>query len=242
MRSILKILVIGNEGIEISEIENQLHSLEHHLIGTISNTDSAWFHIFTDEPNLIILSSKAPGSISVNAFINKVNVLNIPILIVHSSTEELSKEVFSGLSDLITLSTPFEIEDLIESINKTLQKKHLSQLNLMSSPTQEYLFLKKNDTHEKVYISDILFIKSEGNYCATNVSNGEKYINRISLSEISSLLNSNDFKKSHRSYLVNINKIDSINLGQSVIKIGAVDIPLSRNAKSFFLNSYKVIN
>jgi len=242
MRSILKILIIGNDETEISKIENQIVNLDHQHLATIPKTDHAWFHIFTDEPNLIILSSKAEGSMSANEFVRKINFLNIPILILYAGNEDSNTEFYNSTPDLNVLKQPFEVEDLIEAINQTLQKKYLSQLKFKSNSSQEYLFLKKNDTHEKVYISDILFIKSEGNYCATNVANGEKYINRISLSEISSLLNSKDFKKSHRSYLVNINKIDSINLSQSIIKIGTSEIPISRNAKSYFLNSYKVIN
>lgn len=242
MKPLLKILIIGNEENSIIKIENCISSLEHNIISTLSNTDEAWFEIFVNEPDLIILSAKAKGIISALGLSKKTQFLNIPILIVDITQESERLEGFDQIPFLKCIYEPFENEKLVEAIHSIHEKERTIKSLPFLTSKQDYLFLKKNNMHEKVLISDILFIKSEGNYCATSVANGEKYINRISLLEIAKLLNSSDFKKSHRSYLVNINKIDSINLSQSIIRIGDTSIPISRNAKSYFLNSYKVIN
>lgn len=104
------------------------------------------------------------------------------------------------------------------------------------------ILIKKNNILEKIHVDQIIYIKSEGNYCATITKSGEKYMNRISLSEYTQILNDQRFQKPHRSFLINTHLVDSINITDStLLMMNKESIPISRNVKTEFLKFFKII-
>ncbi|MCB0376480.1 MAG: LytTR family transcriptional regulator, partial [Sinomicrobium sp.] len=84
----------------------------------------------------------------------------------------------------------------------------------------------------KIYISDLLYVKSDGHYLNIFLSNGKNHFVRGKLSRLKEELPPN-FIQCHRSYIVNANFIKQINTN-SIILINKERIPLSRGYKDKF--------
>lgn len=84
----------------------------------------------------------------------------------------------------------------------------------------------------KIYISDLMYIKSEDHYLKIFTNDGKNAFVRGKLSQIKEELPPN-FIQSHRSYIINANFIKQIN-NNHIILLDKTEIPLSRAHKDKF--------
>ena len=109
--------------------------------------------------------------------------------------------------------------------SETLQKLD----ELKNIVIKNYIVLKDKT---KVYISDLVYIKSDDHYLQIYLSSGKKYLVRGKIKQIREELPPN-FIQCHRSYIVNSNFVKKINR-ESLILIGNDIIPISRSYRNKF--------
>ena len=86
---------------------------------------------------------------------------------------------------------------------------------------------------------NVLHAKAEGNYIELFLRNGSKTIKILTMKRLENILDSYpNYIRTHRSYIVNINQIDSITGNAQGYKLQIKDcvniIPVSRNMISMF--------
>lgn len=102
-----------------------------------------------------------------------------------------------------------------------------------SKTVQHYnLFIRKNGKHKKIFPDSILFAQANGSYLILHTDSDQFTISRnlrqfMQKSPLPNLL------RVHRSYLININKVEAFN--DSHIFIGKEQIPFSETYRSDFL-------
>ena len=101
----------------------------------------------------------------------------------------------------------------------------------MSKIFKEFLFLKRKGVYEKVAISNIMFLQVSGDYVSCCLKTEELFTIRVSLNKLSELLTPHDFMRIHRSYLVQLSFIESINFQEDFVIIGKNQIPMNRDSK-----------
>ncbi|MEM6721288.1 MAG: LytTR family DNA-binding domain-containing protein [Bacteroidota bacterium] len=84
----------------------------------------------------------------------------------------------------------------------------------------------------KVYIADLMYVKSEDHFIKLFLSNGKSHFVRGKISQIAEELPPN-FIRSHRSYIINANFIKQIN-SNHIMLLDKTEIPLSRSHKNNF--------
>jgi len=94
---------------------------------------------------------------------------------------------------------------------------------------EEYLSFSTNNELYKIRQSQILYLKAFDNYCYVITSERE-YLVPKTLKFLASQLNSEKFTKTHRSYLVNLLKIESLKTDS--LLINNVEIPVSNSKKN----------
>jgi len=114
---------------------------------------------------------------------------------------------------------------LEEEQSETLQKLD----ELKNIVIKNHIVLKDKT---KVYISDLMYVKSDDHYLEVVTQNDKKRTVRGMLSQIKEELPPN-FIQCHRSYIVNSNFIKQIN-STSLVLINKEQIPLSRSYKNKF--------
>jgi DNA-binding LytR/AlgR family response regulator len=93
---------------------------------------------------------------------------------------------------------------------------------------QDFLFIKAEDKLIKVRKDDILFLESMRDYVKF-VTPSKSYITYSTLKNMEEKLIGQTFLKVHRSYIVNINKIDDIR--GNIIYILGNQIPIGKGHK-----------
>ena len=122
------------------------------------------------------------------------------------------------------LLKPISFDRFLKAVNKVYDQLISSQTPVV----QDYLFVKTNLKLEKIRFNDMRFIEGVENYVAIYTSDG-KIITHTTLRTILQKLPPERFVQVHKSYLVNIDKIDSIE--GNLLGIGKNKIPLSRTYK-----------
>jgi len=136
------------------------------------------------------------------------------------------------------LLKPISFERFVKSVDKLYNKlnpqtkkpeNHNSPLKVSSSGN--YIFVKTENRLQKVAFSEILFIEGQGDYLKI-VTPTAKIMTLQNFKKFEDTLPPENFIRVHKSYLVAINKIESISRNR--IKIGNVLIPVSDSYKNTF--------
>ncbi|MEC5143736.1 LytTR family DNA-binding domain-containing protein [Chitinophaga sp. 212800010-3] len=93
-------------------------------------------------------------------------------------------------------------------------------------PGADYCFIKCGNKFEKIYFKDILYIQGLQNYVVIYTLKN-KYLTLLNMKKLEEDLNSQSFIRVHKSYIVAIDKIESIEGNE--IYIQSHRVPISRN-------------
>ncbi|GAA0721370.1 LytTR family DNA-binding domain-containing protein [Aquimarina litoralis] len=158
-----------------------------------------------------------------------------PNIIVTTAYQEYAVEGYE-LNIVDYLLKPFSFERFIKAINKIEVKK---EENIAPTPNikkeDKSLFLRANKKIIQVKTEDILFIEATGNYIKVVTATNEIQV-REKISDMLSLLPTNAFLQTHKSFIVakkHINEIEGnrILIRDFVIPIGKV---YKNNLKTLF--------
>jgi two-component system, LytTR family, response regulator len=130
------------------------------------------------------------------------------------------------------LLKPFTFDRFLKAVNKA--QENIVQPIL--APQQDFIFVKTENRLEKVNLSDILFIEGMRDYRRIHTIS-KKIMTLQNFSELEQIIPSNLVCRVHKSYMVGINKIDSIE--RMRIKVSNQIIPISETYKELF---FKIIN
>jgi len=122
------------------------------------------------------------------------------------------------------LLKPYSFERFLKAINKV-------QSELQVKTTKTYLFVKTEYRMERVNFNDILYIEGMGAYLRIICKN-TKIMTLQTFAQIEKFLSPNHFQRIHKSFIVSLDKIESIE--RNVVKIGDLRIPIGKNYQEEF--------
>jgi two-component system, LytTR family, response regulator LytT len=132
------------------------------------------------------------------------------------------------------LLKPFSYEEFLHSVQKAKRLFKLEQQALNQVETNsDFLFLKSDYKIKRINFNDILYIEGLKDYVKVYVKNVTKPILSLtSLKILETKLPESKFMRVHRSFIVNLNEIDTIE--RSRIVFGKEYIPVSDQYKEKF--------
>jgi len=155
---------------------------------------------------------------------------NPPLVIVTTAYPNYAIEAFEeAVTDYLV--KPFSYERFYKSLSRVR-----SLLTEQQKDTKNQIFLYADKTIYKTNIEDILFLKAEVDY--VNVVTQEREVLILdSLHNWSKKLSQFNFKRAHRSYIINLNQIEKVSGNQIFIK--GHKLPIGRTYKQGFLEALK---
>lgn len=133
------------------------------------------------------------------------------------------------------LLKPFSYEEFFKAVQKALRLIRLEQKAEMNQvdANNEFLFLKSEYKIRRINFNDILYVEGLKDYVKVYTKNDPKpVLSLTSLKLLESKLPESTFMRIHRSFIVNLEKIDTIE--RSRIVFGKVYIPVSDQYKEKF--------
>lgn len=133
------------------------------------------------------------------------------------------------------LLKPFTFDRFIQSI----EKASAIQTNGLTSTSNKYIFVKTEYRLEKIDLNDILYIEGMSEYLGI-VTLQKRIMTLQNFNSITKILPDDNYVRVHKSYLVAIDKIKSIERNR--IKISDKIIPISDTYKDIFFDKLKKKN
>lgn len=137
------------------------------------------------------------------------------------------------------LLKPLQIDDLINAVNKVLNRDGKKELNtphlrdiLLSSAKDKssYVTVPNIDKVNFIKNDSIIYCKSSGRYTEFYLNDDRRIVASKSLGEFEKLLNPNTFFRVHKSYIINLDYLMNINkkAGNYCELKNGLSIPISR--------------
>lgn len=132
------------------------------------------------------------------------------------------------------LLKPFSYEEFLTSVQKAKKRINIEEMAMSNiEANNEFLFLKSDYKIKRINFNDILYVEGLKDYVKVFVANDSKPILSLTtLKLLESKLPESKFMRIHRSYIVNLNRIDTID--RSRIVFGKEYIPVSDQYKEKF--------
>lgn len=218
--------VAANYLIKCCEMSNAIE-----VKGHFSNAPDALAYLNNNSVDLIFLDVEMPGP---NGF-DLLDQLPIPPkIILTTSKKEYAYDAFEyNVSDF--LMKPFSYKRFLEALQK-LQSSPGALL--ANSGASDHLFIKSEGKLVRLANESILFIESMGDYVKF-VTADKKYISHNTIKNLEEKVNKQNFLKVHRSYIINLNKIEDMRENCLIIK--GIEIPVSKANKAIVLKHLNIL-
>ena len=137
------------------------------------------------------------------------------------------------------LLKPFSYEEFLKASTKAyqyfekLEKGTDSKVESEKSP--EFIFLKVEYQLVKVMVKEIAFVEAYKDYVKVHLTNKPNpLLSLTSMKAMEDMLPQQDFMRVHRSYIINLNHIDSVS--RNIVSIGDSQIAVSDHYKDNFMH------
>ncbi|GAC1419082.1 MAG: LytTR family DNA-binding domain-containing protein [Flavisolibacter sp.] len=203
------------------------------VAGHFLNVAEALTYLDEHTVDLIFLDVEMPGA---TGFELLDNLTFKPKIILTTSKTEYAFEAFQYSVDDY-LKKPFTYKRFIESVEK-IQKEEPVVAPSLGGKETDHLFIKVDTKLVKLINSDILFVESMGDYVKF-VTSTKKYVTLNTLKNLEEKLNKSTFIKVHRSYIVNIAKIDD--LQGNVVYIQGNEVPIGKGHREEVMKRLNIV-
>ncbi len=244
MEEAVKILIVEDEYITAKTLSNFLEASGYTVVGCAMDTDEALSYLKNTVIDCVILDINLNDEKDGVWIANQIKEnYHIPFIFLTAYTDKETISRAVKASPFGFLAKPFQKVELFSAIEIALHKHNELAILKNDSIANEgnyvkTVFLKNVDRFDKVVINDICFIESQKNYLFIH-TDVIVYKHRATLKEFIEMLPPIDFIKTHRAFLINRNKIISVDKSSHMINILNNKIPIS---KAFRLEVYKKMN
>jgi DNA-binding LytR/AlgR family response regulator len=205
-----------------SEFVNKIPFLN--LSGTFDNAINGLFYLRSNKVDLLFLDINMDELSGIELL--ESSKIDSQVIITTAYQEYALKGYELNVTDY--LLKPFTFDRFLKAVTKA--QDNINQ-SLISAPPLESIFVKTENRLEKINISDILYIEGMRDYRRIHTVT-KRIMTLQNFSELEQILPSNLVCRVHKSYMVGINKIESIERRR--IKISDQIIPISETYIELF--------
>lgn len=232
----LNLLIVEDSVSYSIELEQIATEIGFNVIGSVDNSGDALDIIFSEQPDVILMDINIKGRLTGIDIAKRIVHLEIPILYITSFSDEATYQEALRSTLVGYIVKPVEKLTLTTSlkllIKNRLQNESTNSTGLITKEDEEYIFFMKKDVYHKLRVDQILYVKSNDNYCEFTLDNGSSYLIRIKLSEVEELLTGRNFIRCHRQYIVNQRQVRAVNTAINTLDVQGEAIPFSRSKKA----------
>lgn len=232
----MKCVIIDDEPLAvdlIKEFVSKIESLE--LINTFNNAIDAIAMINTSNVDLIFLDIEMPHFSGID-FLNAI--YKKPLVIFTTAYSDYAVEGFNlGAVDYLVKPIPFNrfLKSVMRAQQLFLSNKTIpgtTTPNTVAETEPDFMFVRSEYENVKINFSDILFIEGLKDYVKIYTTDNKFILTLTSLIKLENSLSSKGFARIHRSYIINIKYVKSIQ--KNKVLLADKRIPISESYKNAF--------
>ena len=248
----MKALIIDDEPDNVRLLALQLarHCPQIDLVGQFTDSTNGLRAIQTLQPGLVFLDIEMPV---MNGFqlLERVGDINFHIVFV-TAYDQYAVRAFR-FSALDYLLKPIDTVDLIATVRRaeTTTRINPKQLELMrqyypgsqgsaGSPVKGRIALPHASGMVFIETKQIIYCEADSNYTRFHLQSGDVYSVTKTLGDVQDVLETGDFVRVHRQYMVNLEHIQKLVKGEGtyLLMTNGVSIPVARQQKDRLMERF----
>ncbi|WP_438961413.1 LytR/AlgR family response regulator transcription factor [Nonlabens sp.] len=223
-KTVLNCYVVDDSSIQRLAIVKMIENHPNlNLLGEFSNAIETKAAIKDQEVDLIFLDVEMP---ILTGFDLLDDISADPgVIFVAAQTTYAFKAFEYGAIDY--LQKPINKERFLTAIKRALQAHKLR--TELTEDRGEFIFVKSNLKKRKVYLKELKYIQALGDYVKL-ITEEDSFVVLSTMKSFEQELPKSDFLRIHKSYIVNLHKIEKFN--SKTVELNSEVLPLSRNRKT----------
>lgn len=246
----LKILVVEDEVMVAADITARLVKKGYTVIGNATTGAEALKILSTQEADLCLLDIKLGGAMDGIELAKQIKESTpLPVIFLTSMNDESTFERAKATNPAAYMLKPFnelELQMAIDLAISNYATGKSAQLNFTQPDVKEddvftlkeSIFLRKKDRFERVDFKNIFWAEAESNY-TTIVTNTGQFVLSVTLQEIEKKLTAPFFMRIHRSYLINLEHVTSIE--GNMLHINNRSFQVSKSKRDEVFQRFKIV-
>ena len=232
----MRTIIIDDERLAREELKKLLkdyHEIE--IIDEAKNPEEGIEKIKALKPDLIFLDIQMPKITGID-FLKSLQTP--PMVILTTAYPNYALQGFElDVVDYLVKPIPFHrfLKSVVRAqqvLNPTTTVQAISEHTTAPELEQDFMFVRAEYENVKMNFSDILFIEGLKDYVKIYTIDNKFTLTLISLIKLENLLSNKGFSRIHRSYIINIKHVKSIQ--KNKVLISDKRIPISESYKTSF--------
>ena len=220
----IKCIVIEDEPLALKKLISFIDKIEYLKISkTFDNAIEAISYLKSNTVDIIFLDIQMEDFSGIQLL---ETIKQRPKVIITTAYDKYALKGYE-LDVADYLLKPITFERFVQAVEKVFNSLSLT----LAKPNNDFIFVKTEYRHEKIKISDIFFIEGKSEYLRI-VTKDKKIMTLQNFKTLQDLLPGDLFVRVHKSFIVAIDKIESIERNR--IKIKDLIIPISETYKEDF--------
>lgn len=223
----IKCIIIDDEPLARKGLKEYIADIDFlELLAELDNPLKATEPLQRGEVQLIFLDIQMPKITGIDFF---RSLKNAPPVIFTTAYPQFALDGYE-LNALDYLVKPISFDRFLKAALKAREYYEVREKNIASpsNAATGYFFIKADNKLVRILLDEILFVEALQNYVVIHTRE-KKYITYLTFKSVEEYLPPERFIKTHKSYIIAADKIDSIE--GNTIRAGSHDIPISRNLK-----------
>jgi DNA-binding LytR/AlgR family response regulator len=152
-----------------------------------------------------------------------------PLVVLMTAHPQYAMEGFN-LDVIDFLLKPISLDRFLKAVNKVANLLRTSppdstlQQNLSSDWSS--FFIRTDSQFVRLQYQEVLYIEAMKDFTKINTADGRTHLTLVNLKNLEEQLPGKMFVRTHRSYLINVSRIESVSNGE--IRVGGYSLPLSQ--------------
>ena len=242
----MRCIAIDDEPLALRQISGYISKIPFlELAATFHSAVAAQEWLQQNEVDLIFVDINMPDMTGVEF----VQSLDVPAMVIFTTAyAEYAIEGFK-LSAIDYLLKPFGLKDITRASEKALSLYELLQLQKNAQPSEpveddstteveddkSVISVHADRKTHLVKLANIIYLESAGEYVRLHLADGTKLVTLFRLKNMESTLQSSQFMRVHRSYIVNLSHIAGYTKGRLFLS-NEDYIPIGENYKEQITN------
>lgn len=220
----IKVLIVEDEVLVAEEIAVDLEDYGFEITEIAISSNECLLAIQNNIPNIILMDINIKGDkdgIDTAKLIH--STFNIPIIYLTANSDSATFKRALESAPNAFISKPYHKKDLYSAIEIACNKHNDELIEEQNPIVNDSFFVKDGDYYTKLKFDDINHIEADGSYC--NIySNDKKFTLSSNLNHFQNNHKNSIFVRTHRSYIININKVEAFDKDSVIINSKAIPI------------------
>lgn len=246
------ILVVEDESIVSKDIQHSLKKLGYNVVGAAATGEKALELVRLERPDIVLMDIMLKGEMNGIETAEIIrNELAIPVIFLTAYADESTLAKAKVTEPYGYIIKPFKEIDLHTSIEMAIYKhakeqEIIRERDLLFSIIEnkevsaDFIFVKSNSRLVKLKTEDIYYIEALKDYVVIHTAD-TRYTIHSTMKDIESKMGTTDFVRVHRSFIVRLDKIASIEFPNLTLENDKKVIPIGGSYRDDLNNRIRMV-